>query len=74
VLFDELGEVIEARGCKVRCNRQHHKDIQGTSIQGTVPMASVMKQKPTAEPRYPTSGKIHILRLLASVFLDGSCQ
>lgn len=24
-------------------------------------MASVMKQKPTAEPRYPTSGRIHML-------------
>jgi hypothetical protein len=56
VFFDKFGEIVEA-GCymweSTGAPFEHDPD-------GDVPMARVRKQKPTAEPKYPTSGKIHI--------------
>lgn len=42
------------------------------AFQEDLPMASVMKQKPTMEPRYPTSGRIHMVCLVSSSFLDST--
>ncbi len=60
VFFDELGEVVEARRCSawlaVSASRQDAR-----CERGNLPMASVRKQKPTMDPRYPTRGRIHML-------------
>lgn len=59
MLLDKFGKVVEP-GRYIGARVSIGSDMQTASGGGDVPMASVKKQKPTMEPRMPTSGRIHM--------------
>lgn len=65
MLLDEFREIVESRRCMVEARVSIVNRLADSSSvigQENVPMASVKKQKPTMEPRMPTSGRIHMLQ------------
>lgn len=75
MLFDELGEIVQSRGCMVVSapalsrHGKWHQDGDGARAEDTdgggvhVPMASVKKANPRTTPTYPSSGNIHMAAL-----------